>query len=294
MRPNRAPSHHGLLAVLVLLATVLFATVVLAACAPPSRPPAPAPSPTPSSAVVAGTDHNAAAQAYAYPAAKVQEWVREGTRAPDLPAQKVAFLTFDDGPSTDATPRVLDALHATGVPATFFIIAGPQGLGRAGAPLLQREMAEGNAVCIHSYSHDYGYLYPRRKADTEHILSDQARALDALRGALGPGYSPDCFRYPGGHMSWTGLAAADAGLTARGLSWIDWNTMTGDAEPRKKEPRTPAEAARNVKTDIAHAGNPPVVVVLMHDAPGKRISTEALPLVVADLRAAGYAFGVIG
>lgn len=280
---------------LVAAALPLLAAGVLTACAPPSRADrsAASPSPTPTPLVVAGTNHNAAAQAYAYPAAKVQGWLRQGSTAPDYPTQKIAFLTFDDGPSADATPQVLDALRANNVPATFFVIAGPLGLGRTGPAQLRQEVEAGNAVCIHSYSHDYQYLYPQRQANVDHILTDEAKALDHIRAALGPDYTPGCFRYPGGHMSWKGLADSDAGLAGRGLSWIDWNAMTGDAESKSKVPSTPEEAAANVRHDMALVKNPNVVVILMHDAPGKKISTEALPLIVSDLRAAGYTFGVI-
>ena len=33
-------------------------------------------------------------------------------------------LTFDDGPDPEHTPRLLDALAAASVPATFFVIGG--------------------------------------------------------------------------------------------------------------------------------------------------------------------------
>lgn len=301
VRPFRGSSSRGPSARpwwrrgLVSAALPLLAAVALTACAPPLRAggPAVSPTPTPTPAVVAGTNHAAAAQAYAYPAAKVHAWLQQGPSAPDYPTQKIAFLTFDDGPSADATPRVLEALRADNVPATFFVIAGPLGLGRTGPDLLRQEVAAGNAVCIHSFSHDYQYLYPQRQGDAEHILADEAKAMDGIRAAIGPGYTPGCFRYPGGHMSWKGLAGADTGLTDRGLSWIDWNAMTGDSESKKKEPTTPAEAAANVQHDMALVKNPNVVVILMHDAPGKKISTEALPQIVSDLRTAGYTFGVI-
>lgn len=296
MTPARPSSRRPITALVRPLSVALvLATLLLSACAPPQRGRSRADAtPTPTPYVVAGTNHAAAAQAYAYPAASVHDWLVNGRSAADYPQQKIAFLTFDDGPSTDATPLVLDALRANNVPATFFVIGGPLGLGRTGPALVQREVSEGNAVCIHSFSHDYHYLYPQRHADAEHVLTDESRALDAMRTALGPGYTPDCFRYPGGHMSWQGLTGADAGLASRGLAWIDWNAMTGDAEAKKNEPTTPDEAAGNVRKDMALLKDPHVVVILMHDAPGKRISVEALPQIVADLRAAGFTFGVIG
>lgn len=280
---------------LLTAALPLALAAALTACAPPGSPGrhgaqgAPAPVP---SLVQPGTNHAASADAYAYPAAKVHDWLVEGPKAPDYPTQKIAFLTFDDGPSKDATPAVLDALNAGHVPGTFFVIAGPTGLEKAGPAFVQQEVADGNAVCIHSFSHDYEYLYPHRKADVQHILADEQKAAAGLRAALGPQYTPTCFRYPGGHMSWQDMAPADEMLAGQGLSWIDWNTMTGDAEGRRA-PATPAAAASAVEKDIRMAGKPNVVVVLMHDGTGKKISTEALPQIISELRAGGYSFGVI-
>jgi peptidoglycan/xylan/chitin deacetylase (PgdA/CDA1 family) len=44
---------------------------------------------------------------------------------------------------------------------------------------------------------------------------------------------------------------------------------------------------------MASVKDPNVVVILMHDARGKKVSTEALPQIITDLRAKGYSFGVI-
>lgn len=266
------------------LAIPVAVVALLAACASSSgavRTP---------SLVQPGTNHARSAASYAYPAAKVHDWLVLGSEAVDYPEQKIAFLTFDDGPSTDATPAVLDALKANDVPATFFVIAGPEGLERTGPELVRRTITDGNSVCIHSFSHDYEYLYPNRHADAAHVLADQQQALDALRTAIGPEYTPTCFRYPGGHMSWKSMAAADEALAAEGMSWIDWNAMTGDAAGRGR-PTTPAGAAQVVQKEMTKAGHPNVVVILMHDA--KKVSTEALPQIVSDLRTQGYSFGVI-
>ena len=46
--------------------------------------------------------------------------VRSNTSQDNI--QKVAFLTFDDGPSTTNTPKILDVLKAYNVKATFFIL----------------------------------------------------------------------------------------------------------------------------------------------------------------------------
>jgi len=59
-------------------------------------------------------------------------------------------LTFDDGPSSSITPKVLNALIETGARATFFVI------GNRVADytfLVQREHDEGHAVASHNWHH---------------------------------------------------------------------------------------------------------------------------------------------
>ena len=67
----------------------------------------------------------------------------------------VIYLTFDDGPSTTITPKILDILKQKGVKATFFIL----NYNAQGEELIKREIAEGHTVGIHGYSHDYNTIY---------------------------------------------------------------------------------------------------------------------------------------
>lgn len=63
---------------------------------------------------------------------------------------KELVLTFDDGPVPGVTPKVLEALKAECVRATFFL------LGRnteANPGLARRVLADGHTVAHHSYSH---------------------------------------------------------------------------------------------------------------------------------------------
>ncbi|MEA5154397.1 polysaccharide deacetylase family protein [Raineyella sp.] len=288
--------------IVAALTTVALATAALTACAPASgvqggrsaASPTPAPTPTPvPTELRPGTNHSYAADAYAHSAAEVHAWLVDGDRAPHYPEQRVAFLTFDDGPSSTTTPKDLDILKAEGVPATFFYITGDKALAKVDPAVPRRAMAEGHAVCVHSRSHNYHELYPGRRADAEHIVADHDRAIADLRGVFGDGYAAGCYRYPGGHMSWRGMAPADAALADRGVHWIDWNTMTGDAEPAQRAPHTAGQAARMVPAGLAAAGDPRVAVVLMHDAEGMTLSTDALRTVIHDLRDKGYTFGVI-
>lgn len=70
--------------------------------------------------------------------------------APDAGAPKLVALTFDDGPRSTTTGRLLEGLALREVPATFFLV----GERIAGNEALIREMAEaGHQIGIHTYSH---------------------------------------------------------------------------------------------------------------------------------------------
>ncbi|MFA6229085.1 MAG: polysaccharide deacetylase family protein [Rhodanobacter sp.] len=64
------------------------------------------------------------------------------------------YLTLDDGPHPEHTPRVLDLLAAHQAKATFFLI-GQQ--AERHPALVERIVAEGHALGNHSWSHPVGF-----------------------------------------------------------------------------------------------------------------------------------------
>ena len=74
-------------------------------------------------------------------------------------------LTFDDGPDPTSTSLVLDVLKARGHRATFFVL----GMRAAAHPdLIERMVAEGHSVGIHSYDHYRAYaLLPPRAVERD-------------------------------------------------------------------------------------------------------------------------------
>ncbi|MCI1748831.1 MAG: polysaccharide deacetylase family protein [Acidipropionibacterium sp.] len=234
----------------------------------------------------AGTNHSAAAGKWAYPAATVHKWMTRPETAPKN--KKLVFVTFDDGPHPRITPEELTNLEKAHVPATFFMIT-PQ-LQEVPKSLLERSLKDGNGLDIHSYSHDYHYLYNGTAAQkAAHITCDYDWALAQARDVLGSNYVSSGFRYPGGHMSWHHLDQADAGLAKRGAVPIDWNAMSGDADAQM--PTTLPGYVAMVKKTIAESGNPRVVVILNHDV--KQKTAEAMPSILAYLKSQGYEFGII-
>ncbi|MDO4412842.1 polysaccharide deacetylase family protein [Cutibacterium sp.] len=235
-----------------------------------------------------GTNHGTAADKYAYPAAVVNEWLSKPSTQPK--DKKIVFVTFDDGPTTKFTGEQLDNLEKADARATFFMIA-PQ-LRDVAPDMLSRSLKMGNALALHSYSHDYKYLYhgtAENKAN--HIGCDWDWAMAQSRAILGSNYFSSAFRYPGGHMSWTKLDQADDALAKRGAAWIDWNAMSGDADAER--PTTVAGYLEMVKKTINESDNPNVVVILNHDTYGKQMTVDAMPSILKWLKSEGYEFGVI-
>ncbi|MDO5092563.1 MAG: polysaccharide deacetylase family protein [Propionibacteriaceae bacterium] len=254
----------------------------------PEPSPEPTPEPTPQeildAALQEGSNHSVGATKYAHPAEQVQGWMAEPSTAPE----PIVFLTFDDGPNHSTSVQILDILKEHEVPATFFVVGN---LVSDAHDVLQREITEGHSIAIHSYSHNYKKLYPSRKANVDTIIDELKRTRSDLRDALGEGYNTSCWRYPGGHMSWQGMAAADEALAAEGVHWVDWNSLTGDAEPENRRPTTVDGMVKMATTPIAEGVK--VSVMLAHDSEGKDLTVKSLPKIIEAYKEAGYTFGVI-
>ena len=75
-----------------------------------------------------------------------------------LPAAgEEVYLTFDDGPDPEFTPRLLDWLGENGAKATFFCVGRQVEEYPA---LFERIKSEGHAVGNHTYSHLSGHIRP--------------------------------------------------------------------------------------------------------------------------------------
>lgn len=150
-------------------------------------------------------------------------------------------LTFDDGPDTDWTPRVLDLLAAARVRATFFVVGR---LARTAPALLRRAVDEGHAIGNHSWSHRHPWLVSSSVARRE--VRDGAAAISDILGR-----PPAYYRPPHGRLRRCAVEEArDSGQAVLlwSISAVDWGPL-GTA---------PGIARRLHK---ARAGD----VVLMHD-----------------------------
>ena len=231
-----------------------------------------------------GVKHGA--ESYSYSAKKVEDKLKKMDYSNN--GEKIVFLTFDDGTSTTVTPQILKTLKDENVKATFFLTG--QNIERGGAKakeLIKQEFEEGHAIANHSYSHNYGILYPNRVLNLESFKEDFKKTDIILKDVLGPYFSTEVIRCPGGHMSWKGMQPLDKYLDENGIASIDWNALSGDAEGKKKNPQELYDYA--VKTS---AGKD-MVVILMHDTYGKENTAKALPQIIKYYKDNGYKFKVL-
>lgn len=63
---------------------------------------------------------------------------------------KLAAITFDDGPSAEYTPKLLDELKARGVKATFFMLGQN---AQSNMDIVARAYNEGHEIASHSWDH---------------------------------------------------------------------------------------------------------------------------------------------
>lgn len=69
-----------------------------------------------------------------------------------IPGQKIAYLTFDDGPNSIYHPLILDILKAYNINATFFLIGSNV---QKYPDITQRTIAEGHEIGNHSLTHPF-------------------------------------------------------------------------------------------------------------------------------------------
>lgn len=197
---------------------------------------------------------------------------------PPKTGDKVAYLTFDDGPSAKVTPQVLDTLRKYNVKATFFVV----GTSAEKYPeLVQRAAAEGHSICSHSYSHNYSTLYSSTEAFTEEVNHSK----EVLINLVGEDKYQDLFRFPGGAFDGQRTEFKET-MVSLNIPYVNWNCLTGDAETKNP---VPADLIEKLKKSSANA-TADYRVVLMHDAAAKQATADALPGVIEYLQSEGYRF----
>lgn len=170
---------------------------------------------------------------------------------PSPSPHKVAYLTFDDGP-TEATKELLDLLLQYEVKATFFMLDGNV---KQHPDLVKRMKEEGHALGIHGVSHDRKKFY-RSKDSVLSELDQAKRTIQDITGEIPKLIRTPYGSYPGMKPSYK-EAVAQAGY----ILW-DWNVDSNDWKYRNH---------RMIDTTISQIQSlekkNEAPIILMHDRP---------------------------
>lgn len=195
---------------------------------------------------------------------------------------KVIYLTFDDGPSSSITPKLLDILKEEDVKATFFVINHSSSLDY----LIKREYDEGHTVGLHSYTHDYSTIYSSEAA----YFND----LNAIRNKIKQitGNDANIIRFPGGSSNTVSRKYSNGIMTrltrqvlAKGYIYFDWNIGSGDSG----DVHTSDAVYNKVVNSLNYGTN----VVLMHDFENNTKTLDAIRNIIEYGKNNGYSFAAI-
>ncbi len=188
------------------------------------------------------------------------------------PAERVLYLTFDDGPNPAATEPILEALAVPGVPAAFFMIGD---FVRRFPSVAQAVAQAGYGIGNHTQRHPN--LVWLRRASVEREVGEAHDAITEVTGTV-----PTMFRAPYGRYT----PAVHRSARRRGYRIFGWWVSARDFE------RPGSEVIR--QRIRAHLR--PGAIVLLHDGDGtdafgdRRQTAAALPGILRDAKDAGYSF----
>lgn len=194
--------------------------------------------------------------------------------------EKIAYLTFDDGPTKIATREILDILKENNVKASFFVIGYRV---KEFPDLVKREYEEGHFIANHGYSHQNSKLYKDKNSFINEILSTD----EAISEAIGINdYHSYIFRFPNGSKSNSYSVAKNNSkeyLKEINYSYVDWNALNNDSIKKYSS----SQLLNNLKQSCKDKKS---LVILMHDTCDVNKSYIALDSSIKYLKEEGYIF----
>lgn len=195
--------------------------------------------------------------------------------------KKIAYLTFDDGPS-EITPDILDTLKKKEAKATFFLIGNEITPERE--QIVRRELEEGHSIGVHTFSHKRNELY----CDEENFFEDFNQCRDRIQQVTG--VSPTLHRFPWGSNNNYVCPIVDdliEKLAAQKIRSFDWN-VSGEDSIGQNVPK--AVIYRNIVKDLERYDQP---IILLHDSNTMKNTSAVLGEIIDFIKEKGYAFGTL-
>lgn len=194
--------------------------------------------------------------------------------------EKIAYLTFDDGPTVSVTPKILDILKEEDIKATFFVIGK---YVDTHPEIVKRAYEEGHYIANHGYDHNNSNLYK----SSESFINEVEKTDLAIGNAIGvENYCAKVFRFPNGYMSATNKGKKKQAvklLEEMNYTYIDWNCLNNDSVKKISN----MQLLNNLKKT---AKNKNTLVVLMHDTKDVNDSSLVLKESIDYLKSEGYEF----
>ncbi len=187
-------------------------------------------------------------------------------------AERVIYLTFDDGPVPEATPFVLEQLRNFQAKATFFVVGHNVDKNPY---LLQQILAEGHAVGNHTYNHLNAWNHNPRKywMNVQHCQD----ALKKVGSQQVPGFDTRLFRPPYGK-----LTPMHSRLLKKSFSLVLWDVLTADFDQKLSPAICLAKAQLHTE---------PGSIVLFHDSvKSYRNMSFVLPRFLSHFHRMGFRF----
>ena len=174
---------------------------------------------------------------------------------------KAVYLTFDDGPIPEVTPKVLDVLARYGAKATFFMVG--ENIDKH-PELFDQVRKAGHSIGNHTYNHLKGW-----KCSFQEYMEN----VDHCAGRM---QHTDLFRPPYGKATLCQRRA----LRKKGYRLIYWDILTRDYEPT----RTPEQMLAQIQRETRQGS-----IINFHDSlKSNERMLAVLPKAIEWLQQNGY------
>jgi peptidoglycan-N-acetylglucosamine deacetylase len=196
---------------------------------------------------------------------RLLQWMPSRLVLSRVPAdERALYLTFDDGPHPEFTPRVLDLLAANDARGSFFLLG--EAVERY-PKIVERIVADGHLIGNHSYNH------PRFAKLSWQKQVAQIERTDTLLASFDSGRMHR-FRPPSGLF--TAAMLVSCAIRGRNITYWSYDSLDYQRKPA-------ADVIGMLRADAPGAGD----IVLMHD--DNAATADVLEALLPEWRANGFA-----
>ena len=209
-----------------------------------------------------------------------EEENKEKERQEEANAKGIIYLTFDDGPSSETTPQILDILEQKKIKATFFVLH----YSEKNEELIKKEAELGETIGLHGYTHTYSEVYQSADTCIENFKKIQQQVYQTT------GKKSNIIRFPGGSSNKISKKYCEGVMTElssrilnEGFRYFDWNVDSDDAGSAKTSDQVYNNVVSAIKENRSN-------VVLMHDFANNDKTVNALPRIIDYCMENGFVF----